>query len=331
MGSQSRRMILGTAMGLALLAGSHTAMASSAASYPDGKPIKMLVGFAAGGANDILARLIAKELGESLGTSVVVENRPGAGGLLAADLLAKAQPDGLTLMLGSTGTQTVLPALTPRMSFDPRKSLAPVSLVADSGNAVLVNSKLPVKNVQELIALAKEKQGQLNYGSSGNGSTLHLAGALFAQKAGLDIVHVPYKGNSQAINDVSAGQIQMVFSGIPPALTSEKTGQTRILAVTTQERMKSLPHVPTVAEAGLPGYALSTWYGVLATGGTDPQILDRLATEVHKAIDKPQVQLAMRTQGVEPVKNTPAEFSAQIDRELNQWARDIKALGIKAD
>lgn len=331
MGSQSRRMILGAAMGCVLLAGSQTAMAQTAASYPDGKPIKMLVGFAAGGANDILARLIAKELGESLGTSVVVENRPGAGGLLAADLLAKAQPDGLTLMLGSTGTQTVLPALTPRMSFDPRKSVAPVSLVADSGNAVLVNSKLPVQNVQELIALAKSKPGQLNYGSSGNGSTLHLAGALFAQKAGLDIVHVPYKGNSQAINDVAAGQIQIVFSGIPPALTSEKTGQTRILAVTTKERMKSLPHVPTVAEAGLPGYALSTWYGVLATGGTDPKILERLAAEVHKAIDKPQVQLAMRTQGVEPVKSTPAEFAAQIDRELTQWARDVKALGIKAD
>ena len=298
--------------------------------YPS-QSLKIVVGFAAGGGNDTLARLLAKEMGESMGVPVLIENRPGAGGHIAADIVAKAEPSGHTLLLGSTGSQTILPVMVPKMSFDPRKGLAPVSLVAESGNALLVNDKLPVKTVKDLIALAQQNPGELNYGSSGNGSTLHLAGALFAQQAKIDMVHVPYKGNSQAINDVSGGQIQLVFSGIPPALTSAQTGQTRVIAVTTRERLKSLPDVPTLAEAGLPGYAFSSWYGLFTTGGTDPQVVARLGSEVKKALENPKLQAAFRAQGVEPVHNTPQQFTEQVDRELNQWAKDIKALGITLD
>lgn len=315
---------------LAVAAACASGVAVAENKYPS-QPLKIVVGFAAGGGNDTIARLLGKELGDSMGVSVVVENRPGAGGHIAADAVAKAEPNGYTLLLGSTGSQTILPVMLPTMSFDPRKGLAPVSLVAESGNALLVNDKVPAKTVAELIALAKKKPGELNYGSSGNGSTLHLAGALFAKQAQINMVHVPYKGNSQAINDVSGGQIQMVFSGIPPALTSAKSGKTRVLAVTTRERLKSLPNVPTIAEAGLPGYAFSSWYGLFATGGTDPQVVERLGAEVKKALAKPALQEAFRLQGVEPVSSTPRQFTAQVDTELKQWAKDIKALGITLD
>ncbi|MEG0151410.1 MAG: tripartite tricarboxylate transporter substrate-binding protein, partial [Comamonas sp.] len=204
----------GVVLAVAVAAACASGVAVAENKYPS-QPLKIVVGFAAGGGNDTIARLLGKELGDSMGVSVVVENRPGAGGHIAADAVAKAEPNGYTLLLGSTGSQTILPVMLPTMSFDPRKGLAPVSLVAESGNALLVNDKVPAKTVAELIALAQKKPGELNYGSSGNGSTLHLAGALFAKQAQINMVHVPYKGNSQAINDVSGGQIQMVFSGIP--------------------------------------------------------------------------------------------------------------------
>ena len=294
------------------------------------QPLRMLVGFAAGGANDILARLVAKELSVSLGQPVVVENRAGAGGMIAADLLAKAAPNGYTLLLGSAGTNTVAPNMAVNLNYDPRKDLAPVSLVADSGNVLLVNKDLPVNNVKELVELAKKEPGTLNYASSGNGSTLHLAGALFAKKAGVDIVHVPYRGNSQAMTDLSAGQVQMSFSGIPPALQAVQGGQVRMLAVTMPERSKAMPDVPTVAESGVPGYSYSSWYGLFTTGGTDPAIVERLAEETAKILKKPEIIEQFMAQGVEPVSNTPAEFAAQVDSELTFWGKELKELGISA-
>ncbi|MGP1614851.1 MAG: tripartite tricarboxylate transporter substrate-binding protein, partial [Pollutimonas bauzanensis] len=221
----------------------------------------MVVGFGPGGGNDILARILSRELGNILGQPVVVENRPGAGGIIGADNVAKAQPSGYSLYLGSTGTNTIAPALYAKMPFDPRKDLAPVAVIARAGNLVMVNNDLPVKNIGELIALAKKKPGTLNFGSSGNGSTVHLAGALFAEQAGIDIVHVPYKGDAQALSDLIAGQVQIGFSGTPPGLPFAKSGQARVLAVTTPNRSAALPDVPTVAEAGLPEYSFSTWYG----------------------------------------------------------------------
>ena len=290
-----------------------------------------MVGFAAGGANDIVARILAKELQQRLGQSVVVENRGGAGGLIASEVVAKAPKNGYTLLLGSIGSNTVAPVLAKKLSFDPRKDLEPITLVAESGNALLVNAALPYKTVQEMIEAARKAPGSINYASSGNGSTLHLAGALFAQQAGVNLVHVPYRGNGPAITDVSGGQVQAIFSGIPPAITSAKTGQTRILAVTTKQRVKNLPSVPTVAEAGLPGYAFTSWYGLFTTGGTDPAIVERLAQEVRKIMERPEVQAQFEAQGLDPETSDPKSFKQQIDRELTRWSRDVKTMGITAD
>ncbi len=315
----------------ALLTCATPGWAAPAADAWPSQPLKIMVGFAAGGANDIVARILAKELQQRLGQSVVVENRGGAGGLIASEVVAKAPKNGCTLLLGSIGSNTVAPVLAKKLSFDPRKDLEPITLVAESGNALLVNAALPYKTVQEMIEAARKAPGSINYASSGNGSTLHLAGALFAQQAGVNLVHVPYRGNGPAITDVSGGQVQAIFSGIPPAITSAKTGQTRILAVTTKQRVKNLPNVPTVAEAGLPGYAFTSWYGLFTTGGTDPAIVERLAQEVRKIMERPEVQAQFEAQGLDPETSDPKSFKQQIDRELTRWSRDVKTMGITAD
>ncbi|WP_373850952.1 Bug family tripartite tricarboxylate transporter substrate binding protein, partial [Delftia acidovorans] len=314
----SRRLLVCCA---ALLTCATPGWAAPAADAWPSQPLKIMVGFAAGGANDIVARILAKELQQRLGQSVVVENRGGAGGLIASEVVAKAPKNGCTLLLGSIGSNTVAPVLAKKLSFDPRKDLEPITLVAESGNALLVNAALPYKTVQEMIEAARKAPGSINYASSGNGSTLHLAGALFAQQAGVNLVHVPYRGNGPAITDVSGGQVQAIFSGIPPAITSAKTGQTRILAVTTKQRVKNLPNVPTVAEAGLPGYAFTSWYGLFTTGGTDPAIVERLAQEVRKIMERPEVQAQFEAQGLDPETSDPKSFKQQIDRELTRWSR----------
>lgn len=324
----SRRLLV---CGAALLTCATPGWAAPAADAWPSQPLKIMVGFAAGGANDIVARILAKELQQRLGQSVVVENRGGAGGLIASEVVSKAPKNGYTLLLGSIGSNTVAPVLAKKLSFDPRKDLEPITLVAESGNALLVNAALPYKTVQEMIEAARKAPGSINYASSGNGSTLHLAGALFAQQAGVNLVHVPYRGNGPAITDVSGGQVQAIFSGIPPAITSAKTGQTRILAVTTKQRVKNLPNVPTVAEAGLPGYAFTSWYGLFTTGGTDPAIVERLAQEVRKIMERPEVQAQFEAQGLDPETSDPKSFKQQIDRELTRWSRDVKTMGITAD
>lgn len=324
----SRRLLVCCA---ALLTCATPGWAAPAADAWPSQPLKIMVGFAAGGANDIVARILAKELQQRLGQSVVVDNRGGAGGLIASEVVAKAPKNGYTLLLGSIGSNTVAPVLAKKLSFDPRKDLEPITLVAESGNALLVNAALPYKTVQEMIDAARKAPGTINYASSGSGSTLHLAGALFAQQAGVNLVHVPYRGNGPAITDVSGGQVQAIFSGIPPAITSAKTGQTRILAVTTKQRVKNLPNVPTVAEAGLPGYAFTSWYGLFTTGGTDPAIVERLAQEVRKIMERPEVQAQFEAQGLDPETSDPKSFKQQIDRELTRWSRDVKTMGITAD
>ncbi len=321
--SLARRSVL--ALAATLLAA--PAAFAAEPTFPNG-PLRMVVGFAAGGGNDILARVIAKELQQRLGQSVVVENKPGAGGLIAGDIVSKAPATGHTLLLGSMGAQTVAPSLMDKPPYNPRTGLAAVTMVADSGNVLLINSKLPFKNVKDVIAAAKQSPGKLSYGSSGQGSTLHLAGALFAQKAGVEMLHVPYKGNSQAITDLSGGQVDMAFSGIPPALASVRTGQTRMLAVTTSQRLKSLPDVPTVAEVGLPGYEFSSWYGVLTTGGTPAPVIAKLAAEIQAIVAKPEVREVFLQQGVEPFTSTPEAFQKKINDELTRWAVDVKTLGI---
>lgn len=312
----------------ALLLGSAVS-AAVAQDYPT-RPLRIIVGFAPGGANDTIARLVAAGLQSRLGQPVVVENRAGAGGNLGADAVAKAAPDGYTLFLGSTGTIAVSPTLYPKLSYDPVNGLAPVSMVASSGNLVVVNAELPFKSVRDLVAHAKTNPNKLSYGSSGNGSTLHLAAEIFKDVAGVEMVHVPYKGDAPALSDLAAGQVQVTFSGIPPTLPFVRSGKVRILAVTSAQRMPTLPDVPTVAESGVP-MDLSTWYGVFVTGGTPPAVLDRLATEVRAVVEQPAFKQQLADQGLVTASSTPAQFRRFVQQEIERWGKAVKAAKITLD
>jgi tripartite-type tricarboxylate transporter receptor subunit TctC len=297
--------------------------------YPT-KPIHLLVGFAPGGANDILARIVGQKLASAMGQSVVVENRPGAAGLIAAEALAKAPPDGHTLMLGSTGTQTMAPHLT-KVPFDALNAFVPISLVGSTPNALVVRATLPVQDVRELIEYAKTRPRLLTYASSGNGTTLHLAAVLFSEMAEIKLVHVSYKGNAPALNDVLGGQVDMIFSALPPLLPLAKAGKVRILGVGSLECHRSAPELPTIAEMGLPDYESGTWYGIFAPAGLPGPVLDRLAAELKKAIDDPKVREQISAQGVDPKSSTPAEFRRLFREEYARWGDVIKKAHIKAD
>jgi tripartite-type tricarboxylate transporter receptor subunit TctC len=302
---------------------------ASAQSYPS-KPIRLIVGFAAGGTNDIIARAIAQRLGDALGQPVVVDNRPGATGVAGSEIVARAAPDGHTLLLGSTGTQTIVPALRANLPYDPIKDLQPVSLVAVAGLVLAVNPNVAATTVRELVTLAKSQPGKLTYASSGNGSTLHFGGELFKLLAGVHIVHIPYRGNSPALNDVMATQVDMIFSAVPPALPHAKAGKVRLLGVSTSKRMPGMEDVPTISEA-VPGYDMSTWYGVFAPGGTPAAITNRLSTEIDKVINDPQVREQLLAQGVDPRSSTPAQFRKLVIDDITKWTKVVKSAGIHAD
>ena len=306
------------------------AVPALAQTYPS-KPVRMLVGFPPGGANDIVARLVAQKLGEDLGQPVVVENRPGNTGVIAAEMVAHAAPDGYTLFLGSTGTNSIAPSLMPKFPFDPIRDLAAVSLVGVAPSCLVVNAGVPAQNVREFVALAKSRPGRLTYASSGNGTTLHLGGELFKQTAGVELVHVPYKGNAQALNDVIGGQVDMIISALPPALPLAKAGKLRILGVTTLERLASAPELATVAEQGLPGFEIGTWYGVFATGGSPPETIERLAAALRRSMADAKLREQFAAQGIDPASSAPSEFRAFVGAEIAKWARVVKAAGIKAD
>jgi len=291
----------------------------------------MLVGFPPGGTNDLMARVVAQKLTESLGQPVVVENRPGAAGVIAAEALAHAAPDGYTLMLGSTGTNTIAPALNPRLPYDPVRDLAPVGLVGIASSALVINASVPAANVAELIALARTHPGKLTYASSGSGTTLHLGGELFKMLAGVDIVHIPYKGNAQALNDVAGGQVDMIFSALPTALPLAKAGKVRILGVGFPRRLPSTPDLPTIAEQGVPGYEMWTWYGVFATGGSPAAAIERISRDLRTALADARVREQIVAQGAEPSSGTPDELRALVASELRKWDRVVKAAGIKAE
>ncbi len=303
---------------------------AAAQTYPS-KPLRMLVGFAPGGANDILARIVSQKLAESLGQPVVVENRPGNAGLIAAEMLAKSPPDGHTLMLGSTGTQTMAPHLAFRLGYDPLNAFAPVSLVGTTPNALVVRPTLPVQSVRELIEYAKTRPSLLSYASSGNGTTLHLAGVLFQQMAEVELVHVSYKGNAPALNDLLGGQVDMMFSALPPLLPFAKAGKLRILGVGSLDRHRSAPELPTIAEQGLPDYESSTWYGVFSVAGTPQESVERISREIRKSLDDAKTREAILAQGVDPKGSTPAEFRQFFAAEYARWGKLIKEAGIKAD
>jgi tripartite-type tricarboxylate transporter receptor subunit TctC len=304
--------------------------AESAQNYPS-KPIRLVVPFTPGGSTDILARVIGMKLTEAWGRQVVIDNRPGAGGNIGVDLVAKSPADGYTLVMGHIGTFGVNPTLYPKLPYDPIRDFQPITLVALVPNMLSVNPALPAKSVKELLALAKAKPGTINFGSGGNGSAAHLAGEYFKLMSKTEITHIPYRGTSPAVTDLIAGQIQMIITGVPPTLNFVKTGKLRALAVATSKRLPLLPDLPTISEAGVPGYEATQWYGVLAPAGTPKPIVAKLNAEMAKAIKGPDVREKLAADAAEPVGNSPEEFGAFIKKEIARWAPVIKASGARPE
>jgi tripartite-type tricarboxylate transporter receptor subunit TctC len=317
-----------TVLATAILA--TTAAGAFAADYPN-KPIRLVVPFSAAGTTDFLARAIAQKLSTNLGTSVVVDNRPGAGGNIGSDMVAKADPDGYTLLLGTVGTHAINASLYKKMPYDTVKDFAPVTLVASVPNIVVVNPSVPVKSIKDLLALAKSKPGNLTFASSGNGSSIHLSGELFKSMAGVDMLHVPYKGSGPAVTDLVGGQVNLMFDNMPSSLPHVKTGRLRAIAVTGSKRSPAVPDLPTIAESGVPGYDSVAWFGVLAPAGTPPAIVNKLNAEIIKVLKSPDVAKRLSSQGAEPAYNTPDEFSAYIKTEMVKWAQVVKASGAQVD
>ena len=311
---------------LAAFAASLAAAAAFAQAYP-GKPIRLIVPFAAGGGNDNVARLVGKRLADTLGQPVVIDNRPGAGGVLGADLAAKAAPDGYTLFLGGVGSHAVNPNLHERLPYDPIRDFAPVALLAQAPLVLVVHPSIPANTFADFVAYARARPGQLNYASNGNGSSSQLAAVMFDSMAGVDMVHVPYKGLSPALTDLLSGQVQVMFSSVVAILPHIKSGKLRGLAVTGSRRLPSMPDLPTIAESGLPGYDASSWYGILAPAGTPRDIVLKLNSELAKALEQPEVRDSLLAEGAEPVGGTPEQFAAHIRSEkerLGKLIRDAK-------
>ncbi len=298
--------------------------------YPS-KPVRMVVPFPPGGTTDILARAVGQKLSEAWGQQVVIDNRPGAGGNIGTDIVAKAPADGYTLLMGTVGTHAINASLYAKLPFDPIKDFAPVALVASVPNVLVVNATIPATSVKELIALAKSKPGQLNFASSGNGTSIHLSGELFKSMTGTSILHIPYKGSSPALTDLIGGQTNMMFDNLPSSMGHIKSGKLRALAVTSAKRSPALPDVPTIAEAGVAGYEASSWFGVLAPGGTPKEIVAKINADIVKALGVPEIKERLSSQGAEPVGNTPEQFAAYIGTELVKWAKVVKDSGAKIE
>ena len=301
-----------------------------AADYPH-RPIRFVVPYPPSGAADIVARVVAQKLGEALGATVVVDNRAGAGGNLGTDLVAKAAPDGYTLLMGNVGPLAINVSLVKRLPYDPLQDLAPVSFMVIYPNALVVNPSLPVKSVSELIALAKARPGQLSYASAGTGSSTHLAAELFKSMAAIDMAHVPYKGGGQAVVDVMAGQVQLYFSSMLGALPHLKSGKLRALAVTSARRTRAAPELPTVAESGFPGYEANNWLGLLVPAGTPAPIILRLNREIVKIFEQPDVRERLSAQGGEAETGSPEKFADYIRAEIRKWAQVVKDSGAQVE
>ncbi len=315
---------------LAALLVAGAAATAQAQTYPS-KPIRMIVPFPPGGTTDILARAIGAELTKAWGQPVVIENRPGAGGNIGSEAVAKSPGDGYTLLMGTVGTHGINPSLYKKMPYDAVKDFAPVTLVALVPNILVVHPSVPAKSVAELIALAKKQPGKLTYASSGNGTSIHLSGALFESLTGVQMVHVPYKGSAPAVTDLLGGQVNMMFDNMPSALPHVKAGKLRPLGVTSAKRSPAVPDVPTIAEAGVKGYEASSWFGVLAPAGTPKDIVAKLNAEIAKSLGTPEMKEKLSSQGAEPVGNTPEQFGAFIRAEIDKWAKVVKASGATVD
>jgi tripartite-type tricarboxylate transporter receptor subunit TctC len=297
--------------------------------YP-AKPIRLVVGFAAGGPSDVAARTIAQKLTEKWGQQVIVDIRPGAGGNIASEIVAKAPADGYTL-LEPAFAHAVNPFLYSKLPFDTLKDFAPVLLFASIANVLVVHPSIPAQSVKELIAFAKTRPGQLSYGSSGNGTASHLAGELLNLMGGIKIAHIPYKGLAPAHTEVMGGQIGLLFDGIVTGIPAVKAGRLRALAVTTVKRWQGTPDIPTMSEAGLTGFEVNSWYGLIAPAGTPREIIMKLNTEVARSLREPDARERLYSIGAEPMNNTPEEFAAYINAEMAKWSKVVKTAGIRAD
>jgi tripartite-type tricarboxylate transporter receptor subunit TctC len=318
------------AFAASLLAAMAPDAAMAQAAYPV-KPIRFVVPFPPGGGTDILSRALAQKLSESLGQQVVIDNRPGAGGNIGADIAAKAAPDGYTLVMGQTSNLAINPTLFAKMPYDAVRDFAPVTLVTAAPLVVVVPQSSPIRSIRDLIAQARERPGSINFASPGNGTVGHLVGEMFKRQAGIDMVHVPYKGAAAALTDLLGGQVSVYFASGPVAAGQLKGGRIRAIAVTSLKRSPTMPEVPTVAESGLPGFDASSWYGVLVPAGTPRDIIARLHAESVRAMQSPDLRERMTAEGGEPIGSTPAEFAAFIRSETVKWANAIRESGAKVD
>jgi tripartite-type tricarboxylate transporter receptor subunit TctC len=318
------------ALGLTLPASAFAQTPAPSAAYPN-KPIRLIVPFPPGGATDIIGRTLAQKLVTQLGQTVIVENRPGAGGTLGSGELLKAAPDGYTLLLGTTSTHSIAPLLYKNLGYTAEKDFTPISEVATATNVLVVSPNLPVADVRQLVALAKAQPDKLNYASSGNGTIVHLQSELFKLTSNTKITHVPYKGTALAMPDVMSGSVQMIFDSIVSALPHVKGGKVRALAVTSAKRSSLLPDVPTVIESGLPGYEVNTYFGLYAPANTPPDIVARLQSEVAKAMQSADVKDRFASQGAEVVGGTPAALAALMKSEAEKWKRVIEAAEVRLD
>ena len=316
----NRRMLL---QAVAVFAAALVAPWAGAQDKWPARPVTFIVPFAAGGTTDIVARLVGAKLQQMWGQPVVIEDRPGAGGNIGAGVVAKAQPDGYTLLVPSGSILTVNPHIYKDMGFDPQKDLLPITNLASGPMIVVVNPNVPARNLKELIALAKKEPGQLNFGSAGIGSQVHMAGEGFADAAGIDIKHIPYKGEALGLNDLMGGQVQLMVGNIAAASGFVKSGKLRALAVTSRERSPMMPDVPSADEAGLRGFESVGWFGLMAPAGTPRAIIDKIQADTAKALQDPEVKAALAKQGMEPVGNKPEEMAQAIAEESKKWARVV--------
>jgi len=311
---------------LLLLAAAHGA---SAQAWP-AKPVKLVVPFPAGGPTDVLSRAMADKLGTALGQPVVIENKPGAGGAIGADFVAKSAPDGYTLVMATTSTHSIGPYLA-KLPYDPQKDFTPIVWVGNATNILVVPPSLGVNSVQELIALAKKDPGKLNYATSGVGTVVHLTSEHFANMAGVKFTHVPYKGVQLSIPDLLSGQVSMLFDNIMTAQSHIKSGKLKALGISSLQRSPLVPDVPTIAESGLPGFESVTWFGVFGPAGTPKSVVERMNMEVNKVLADPAIRERFAQLGFEPAGGTPGEFAAVVQRDAAKWSRVIKDANVRAE
>ncbi len=303
---------------------------AAAQQWPD-KPIRVILSVPAGATPDFTARLIFPGLSQQLGVSLVADNRAGGGGVIGAEIASKAAPDGYTLFISSPGALTILPHLRKGLPYDTLRDFAPVSLISVGPFVLMAHPSVPAKNIQELIALAKAQPGKLNYASAGNGVANHLAGELFKQMAGVDIVHVPYKGAPQAVSDVLAGHMQLMFNSIAPIVPHIKSGKIRVLGVASAQRSPQMPELPTIAESGVPGFEAVNWFGMFAPAKTPRSIINRVNSAVTATIKSPEIQARFIALGADPVGSSVEEFNAYVRRDMEKYARIVKVSGARID